>query len=100
MSHAHLFALVILTSCRHASASEPRVWDYCDLAETNQLPDCVQMPDPPPPGLDKVKLCCEAPDGYPCYETTSWTSCSPDDYIAECEWGQSNADGSITCYDP
>lgn len=100
-----LFALVFaLFACSPKPANDdpsgaPRIWDYCDLAATNELPDCVQIPDPPPPQLEQIKLCCEAPDGYPCYETTSFTACSPDDYIALCEWGRSNLDGTITCFD-
>ena len=103
-SHAILL-LAVLFSCSPIQASDPtgpQIWDYCEFDRVHPefgLPDCVAMPsDPPTAALDPIKWCCTPPDG-PCHVTSSLSNCDPDDYILLCEWGMSNADGTITCYD-
>jgi hypothetical protein len=76
----------------------PRIWDYCELARQHEgISDCVKRTKDTPQ-LEPLKLCCTPPDG-PCVAVEQLSNCDPDDWVALCEWGQSNTDGTITCYD-
>jgi hypothetical protein len=51
----------------------------------------------PPPQSASIIHCCNA-DGI-CVHTMLMGNCDPDDYVVICNWGTSNEDGSITCYE-
>jgi hypothetical protein len=105
-THIATIALALIAACAPVDSSEPApgptIWGYCEFDRAHpefSLPDCVDMPDDQPTGqMSPIKWCCAPPDG-PCTVTSSLSNCDPDDYVVICEWGQSNADGSITCYD-
>jgi hypothetical protein len=46
---------------------------------------------------EPLQFCCSWTGG--CWPTTLLGDCDPDDYIVICDWGQTNLDGTITCYD-
>lgn len=81
--------LAMLLGCSTARARDT---SYCDVF--------VCVPGCPTGGcgqMSPISFCC-TPEGY-CVQTTLLGNCDPDDFVVICEWGQSNPDGSVTCYD-
>lgn len=70
------------------------VYNYCDVF------GCIACPPGslcPPVQTGSIIHCCNH-DGI-CVHVQLMGSCDPDYYVVICDWGQSNADGSITCYE-
>lgn len=67
-------------------------YDYCDLFPCTVCPisSC-------PPGGTEVHYCCDEID---CYEVAAGTTCPTGEFSVICNWGQTNRDGTFTCYDP
>jgi hypothetical protein len=84
-------ALAGLAVIGTAVATATRPIDYCDI---NKCPPC---PTGGCPTSESINFCC-SPSGV-CVQTELLGDCDPDDIAAVCECGQSNADGSITCWD-
>lgn len=107
MTHAILsIFLSIFQPLSPASSSE--IFDYCDMFECEISPwspaECTEMRgvktcciDDDCWTLEPLKFCCH-PSGA-CVLTSALSNCDPDDYLVICEWGLSNPDGSIECYD-
>lgn len=69
-------------------------YDYCDVFGCKPCPTGGPCP---PPQTASIIHCCNS-DGI-CVHVQLMGDCDPDDYLVICDWGQSNADGSITCYE-
>jgi hypothetical protein len=60
---------------------------------------CVEGP-PPPDAVPVEFVCCAFVSGpEACVWVVSAAACPPDEYLATCDWGVSESDGSVTCYD-
>jgi hypothetical protein len=71
-----------------------------DVRQRMGLPagDCKPLSLKPTTGTASLTWCCGF-DGTPCYQVPYVSDCNPSaQYAVSCEWGQSNADGTITCY--
>lgn len=69
--------------------------NYCDVFECKPCDPAVGPC--PPAGSASVIFCCNS-DGI-CVNVDLMSACGPYDYVVVCRWGQSNADGTITCYE-
>lgn len=70
------------------------IYDYCDVFTCEPCPTGGPCP---PPGAESVIHCCN--EVGTCVVVELMSSCGPDDYVVICRWGQTNLDGSITCYE-
>jgi hypothetical protein len=70
------------------------VYSYCDVF------GCIACPpgSPCPPVQTASIIHCCNHDGI-CVHVQLMGSCDPDFYVVICDWGQINADGTITCYE-
>jgi hypothetical protein len=75
------------------------------IARSYPVPDacsigmCVTGPVPPD-AVPVELICCAFVSGdSDCHEINTAIDCPADEYLATCNWGQSNSDGSVTCYD-
>jgi len=77
----------------------PEPYDWCAVFR-GQPQGCVACPSGsvcPPVQAASIIHCCNA-DGI-CVHTMLMGNCDPDDYVVICNWGTSNSDGTITCYE-
>jgi hypothetical protein len=73
-------------------------YNWCDVFRGTAQGCVVCPPGPCPPSqASSIIHCCNS-DGI-CVHVGLAGDCDPDDYVVICNYGQSNTDGSITCYE-
>jgi hypothetical protein len=116
---ALLSAACLASSLAHASyqcfdANGRRVgWaDRADQCPTGSAVEAYKPPDlcvipgacvlgPPPTGTQPLEfICCAFVSGdSACHHVSQAVDCPPDEFLASCEWGYTEADGTVTCFD-
>lgn len=60
---------------------------------------CLDI-EPPATAVPIEFLCCEYVCGeLSCTYAAAAFECGPDQYLATCNWGQTESDGTVTCFD-
>lgn len=86
-----ILALVSIAVLGTAITAATSPLDYCDIGK------CQPCPTGGCGHTAPINFCC-TPAGV-CEATENLADCDPDDIAAVCECGQSNADGTITCFE-
>jgi hypothetical protein len=96
MTRAATLLALLLVGCLPAHAAVP---DLCSLDGGRW---CVARPTGPwpPPGTGTIPyVCCVMVDGDEFCVSVDFAAECVNGVLGQCEWGYTNADGSVTCYD-
>jgi len=87
-------------------ADRPQQCPSGSTAEAYEPPDLCVIPGVcevgrPPTGAQPLEfLCCAFVSGdAACIHVATAFACPPDEFLASCEWGVTEANGDVTCYD-
>ncbi|EDM79614.1 hypothetical protein PPSIR1_21339 [Plesiocystis pacifica SIR-1] len=86
-------------ACEYGEATEAGVTCYQPFVDACDMGLCLEYVGPPPVEATESLLCCTSQGCEPLAADVAWTCMEAGGYVTVCADGQTNEDGTVTCFD-